>query len=265
MSELLLHPKVVGYHELLSRPGVSIVYGPPGVGKTQFVRTVYRADWDRVLITPNEKETITVEMIKELVPKLQFKATGQATAVIIDQAEKITPQAQNAFLKTLEELPANLTVVLITDRLNSLLPTVQSRARSLHMPPPLRAAIEEWLRGRGLDDGAIHQLLASHGPYPASLAAALAEPTSSVATELEQCFAASLYVRLQAARALQSQLPGILGKLLIYVRLQLRRDDVDGPWLEYLSAILAAQQMSQHNLNSRFVLDHIALAGEKRG
>ena len=47
--------------------------------------------------------------------------------MIIDEADALMPQAQNALLKTLEEPPSLSVLILVSARADSLLPTVQSR------------------------------------------------------------------------------------------------------------------------------------------
>lgn len=54
---------------------------------------------------------------------------------IINEAEKMTVQAQNALLKTLEEPPAYAVIMLLTSNPEALLPTIQSRCVVMNMKP----------------------------------------------------------------------------------------------------------------------------------
>lgn len=54
---------------------------------------------------------------------------------IINEAEKMTVQAQNALLKTLEEPPAYAVIILLTSNLEMMLPTILSRCVVLNMKP----------------------------------------------------------------------------------------------------------------------------------
>ncbi|MDE7222863.1 MAG: DNA polymerase III subunit [Acetatifactor sp.] len=54
---------------------------------------------------------------------------------IISEAEKMTQQAQNALLKTLEEPPGYAVILLLTANVNALLPTILSRCVVLNMKP----------------------------------------------------------------------------------------------------------------------------------
>jgi hypothetical protein len=54
---------------------------------------------------------------------------GGKKAVIIDDADKMTPQAQNCLLKTLEEPPRDSVIILVTSDAESLFPTIVSRCQ----------------------------------------------------------------------------------------------------------------------------------------
>jgi DNA polymerase-3 subunit delta' len=54
---------------------------------------------------------------------------------IINEAEKMTTQAQNAILKTLEEPPEYAVIIMLTSNVNALLPTILSRCVVLNMKP----------------------------------------------------------------------------------------------------------------------------------
>lgn len=52
---------------------------------------------------------------------------------IVDEAEKMTPQAQNALLKTIEEPPSYAVIMLLTNSVEALLPTIRSRCILLNL------------------------------------------------------------------------------------------------------------------------------------
>ena len=64
---------------------------------------------------------------------------------IIQEAEKMTVQAQNALLKTLEEPPAYGVILLLVNNLNSLLPTILSRCVVLDMKPVKDSLVMKYL------------------------------------------------------------------------------------------------------------------------
>jgi DNA polymerase III subunit delta' len=67
---------------------------------------------------------------------------------ILDDADKLTDQAANAMLKTLEEPPPYAVLILIAHGAGDLLPTIVSRCRTLRLRPLRRAEVAAALRER---------------------------------------------------------------------------------------------------------------------
>ena len=64
---------------------------------------------------------------------------------IIDDAEKMNPQAQNALLKTIEEPPAYAVLLLLTNSPEALLPTILSRCARIDVRPVPDARVRDFL------------------------------------------------------------------------------------------------------------------------
>ena len=76
------------------------------------------------------EKSIGVEAIRELIDALAVHPYESSRhVVLIEQADKMTPQAQNALLKTLETPPGEAVFFLMTDQMTALLPTIISRCR----------------------------------------------------------------------------------------------------------------------------------------
>lgn len=81
------------------------------------------------------EKSIGVEAIRELIDALAVHPYESSRhVVLIEQADKMTPQAQNALLKTLETPPGDAVFFLITDQMTALLPTIISRCRIVRFP-----------------------------------------------------------------------------------------------------------------------------------
>jgi DNA polymerase-3 subunit delta' len=65
--------------------------------------------------------------------------------IIIADAEKMNPQAQNALLKTIEEPPSYAVILLLTSQVEALLPTIRSRCVSISMNPVPDAELAAYL------------------------------------------------------------------------------------------------------------------------
>jgi DNA polymerase-3 subunit delta' len=72
--------------------------------------------------------------------------------VLLYPAEQLTTEAANALLKTLEEPPPETVFLLVTHRLDDLLPTILSRCRLFALPLPSASEALTWLQQQGVAD-----------------------------------------------------------------------------------------------------------------
>lgn len=78
----------------------------------------------------SEENSIGIGEVKNLQKKLFLKPfQGETKALILENAEKLTHEAQNALLKTLEEPPSNTLIILIVQNKDLILPTILSRCK----------------------------------------------------------------------------------------------------------------------------------------
>src|SRR5262245_16504485 len=83
---------------------------------------------DVLVVEPGDNGNIKIEQVRDVVDRAGYRPfEGRRRVVIIDEADALMPQAQNALLKTLEEPPSSSVFLLITSRPDALLPTVLSR------------------------------------------------------------------------------------------------------------------------------------------
>ena len=104
------------------------------------------------------KSIIPVEAIRSLREQLQLSSFGSAYKVaIIEHADRMNVQAQNALLKTLEEPRSGTLIILLAQSPERLLPTILSRVVHLRFPLVPREAICHALREKGLDQNMAHE------------------------------------------------------------------------------------------------------------
>lgn len=92
---------------------------------------------DVIFVTHEKPNSIGVDDIREGINNtVMIKPYSSRHKIyIIQDAEKMTPQAQNALLKTIEEPPAYALFILLSSSMDSMLPTIVSRCVVLHMKP----------------------------------------------------------------------------------------------------------------------------------
>ena len=90
---------------------------------------------DIITVTHEKPATISVDDIREqLNGDVMIKPYSSPYKIyIIPEADLMTPQAQNALLKTLEEPPEYAVIFLLTENADSLLPTIRSRCVMLKL------------------------------------------------------------------------------------------------------------------------------------
>src|SRR3546814_7083951 len=75
---------------------------------------------------------VRVDEVREFDTKFRLRSAGGGWRVaIVDEAERMNRNAENALLKILEEPPANTLIILVSNALNAMLPTTRSRCRRL--------------------------------------------------------------------------------------------------------------------------------------
>jgi DNA polymerase III subunit delta' len=96
---------------------------------------------------------LSIHVIRpEVVDKAARKsAMGRGKVFIIEQADLMNPPAQNALLKTLEEPPGRSLVVLITEQIGQMLPTIRSRCQMIRFGQLSEATVSRELIARGIE------------------------------------------------------------------------------------------------------------------
>ena len=103
---------------------------------------------DFILIEPIET-TIKIEQIRQMQEKLLEKPIlSNQKVYILKDADRMTKEAQNCLLKTLEEPPSYITIILIGSNESSFLNTIRSRCTKLFFQPIPEKDLEEFLKNK---------------------------------------------------------------------------------------------------------------------
>lgn len=128
-----------------------LISGPIGSGKRSLaaelasavngtkVNDVFTTAAREVFVAEPESKSrrIVIEQIRRLEHTLQMRAApGRRKVAIIAEADRLQPQAANAFLKTLEEPPANSLLLLLSALPEALPDTILSRCIPIQLVPP---------------------------------------------------------------------------------------------------------------------------------
>jgi DNA polymerase-3 subunit delta' len=107
--------------------------------------------WVEKIVREKEKKkanplVIPVAAIREIVKEAQYRPyQSEQRYFIIDNADRMNPQSQNALLKTLEEPIETTTIILVTAYPDKLLPTIHSRCQQFVFQRLTRTQITEFL------------------------------------------------------------------------------------------------------------------------
>lgn len=203
---LLLHPKTAAQLAAAARtPTGSLIFqGPRGLGKATAARELATrlncqnpapdgapqpcaacraiaagnfADFIRV--DSGGKASLGIESVRHLMSGLGLRpyAAGATRVVVIDDADRLTVEAQNALLKLLEEPPPATLIILIAEQIQSLLITVRSRCQAVRFLRPGEADLAAYLVStQGIPGPQAAQLAAAAAGSPGTALGLAANP-----------------------------------------------------------------------------------------
>jgi len=140
-------------------PQSLLLFGEPGVGLSaigNYITDSYKIKPTVILPEKDEKidlekGIISVDIMRRLYTDTKTIATTKRI-IIIDYAERMTHQAQNAFLKLLEEPGQNTHFILLSHSTSNILPTILSRVEKVNVKPISKKQSDELLDKLGVDD-----------------------------------------------------------------------------------------------------------------
>lgn len=98
------------------------------------------------------KTAISISQIRDLKKEIAYKPYDSEHKIyVIQAAEKMTKEAANSLLKTLEEPPSFATIILLTEDTGKLLPTLVSRCQQIELKSVSQAKIKKLLLNKGLN------------------------------------------------------------------------------------------------------------------
>lgn len=188
-SNILVHPHTkLLIEQFVTEPAhATLLTGPTGMGKTYLAKSVAARVLDLTptaferhpyakLIAPDEKNSIPIDVIRELQHYLRLKTTGNKPVrrvVIIEHGERLRAEAQNAFLKLLEEPPEDTVLIITVASLQALLPTILSRVQVIQVNAPDGDTVKAFFIAAGHTQAAVDRAYALSEGLPGLMHALL--------------------------------------------------------------------------------------------
>jgi DNA polymerase-3 subunit delta' len=164
---LMLNPGTAAAigHIKAELPHALMLYGTEGVGLRTLALDIAGRSIARIVEPTNtdgevdtDKGSVRVEKIRELYDATKMKQTSRAVYVI-DNADTMSPAAQNAFLKLLEEPNRHVHFILTAHDSSKFLPTVLSRTQSISVHKISESDSLELMTQLGVSDSKKRQQL----------------------------------------------------------------------------------------------------------
>lgn len=281
MNRLLsdLTQKEIGY--FVEQPAHALLLiGPTGSGKASLAATLAEqvlglnsgefANYAYKMVLANDDSSIGVEAVRQLEQFLSLKVPSHATTnrvIIIEDAQKLTLEAQNALLKNLEEPPQATIFILTTSHAQALLPTVQSRAASIEIKRPDKSQLQQYFEKKGFDEVSINRAYFISGGLPGLMTALLEESDHPLIQATEQArllLQSSAYERLLLIDGLSKQRELAYDTILMLGQMAhvslLSAGQTAGRWQKILEASFTATKSLNMNAQPKLVLVNLALA-----
>lgn len=121
-----------------------LFYGNYGIGKSliakEFAKQILKTDelnncleYKYITRLDNKKDILVEQVREEILKDIYIKPlNGDKKVYIIDNAESLNESSSNALLKTLEEPPEYVVILMITSNISEMLPTILSRANKIY-------------------------------------------------------------------------------------------------------------------------------------
>jgi DNA polymerase-3 subunit delta' len=255
-----------------------VLVGQKGIGKKamaiSLAENVLKIDdlgkypYVKILGITDKDKSIGVESVRKLDEFLKLKVTGNRAfdrVIIVENAEMMTIQAQNAFLKTLEEPPSGVLIILTSTYLQALLPTVISRLSVININKPNK---DDLNISDLADHDKFNQAYSISGGLPGLVEEILNNPAHPLlkATELaRRLLSQSVYERLLSVDELAKDKPLCINTIYIlqqmaHLALQSASGVSTKKWQQILKASYKAQQALDHSAQIKLVLSDLMMS-----
>lgn len=177
---------------------------------------------DFVFVSPIKKE-IQIFQIRDCIWRLSLKPSISSFKVaIIDQAHCMNQEAQNCFLKTLEEPKGRALLILISEYPEALFPTILSRVQKIKFYPVKRSEIKDYLQKNGVVEKETEEIIKFSLGRPGEVIDFISNPQKlkaqkKVISDLIKISSSDLASRFQYVKNLSADLTDLKETLNIWL------------------------------------------------
>ena len=132
-----------------------LIAGEEGVGKGKLAnilaKFILNGDLDReyvdIINYSSEKSSFGVDDVRDIIEEVYKKPFEKdKKVIIIHEGNKLTIQAQNALLKTIEEPPKGVYIIILCESLELILDTIKSRCEIYKLKPLTKSELYEYIK-----------------------------------------------------------------------------------------------------------------------
>ena len=158
MKEIIGFKNILdGFNKRVENKSLShahLIIGPDGIGKslvasefaTKILRKENNRDYVDIVNYKPKKVSFGVDEVREIIEEVSKRPyEGDKKVIIIHEGDKLTIQAQNALLKTIEEPPYGVYIIILSQSLEVLLDTIRSRCQIYKLTPLSNEEMEKFL------------------------------------------------------------------------------------------------------------------------
>lgn len=274
MADLLINPLTKKRLEsFIKRPAHALLlFGQQGSGlstlatytRKQF--TAYSPDADALLLVePNEKGTIAIEDIRGLAHRLKLRNSSSddvSIVVVIESAEAMPGEAQNALLKLLEEPPHGVLFILLAHDSSKILPTISSRCVPIEVLPVSLDAAEAYFKDSSEAFVRSYRLSGGQTGLLHELAGRKDHPLVVSIEDAKRLLTSTPFDRVKLIESNYKQRPAartIIESLLRVCTAALQSGRTTERWVENTIRCRDALQKLESNVQAKLVLDDLFL------
>ncbi len=279
MTDSLLHPltkQALDLAVLSAHHSIAFI-GPYGAGKGHLAselskKFLGKGYAEHKVFRLTTTQSISIEEIRSLQSFLRLKTTGDPIIrriVIVEDAQTLTVEAQNALLKTLEEPPADTKIILTVTDTNSLKKTVYSRLQTIHVQPCTKEQILAYFQAPKYNQQTVEKAYLISGGYIGLCSALITDSEHSLVgaiAEAKSYLSSTSYERLLKVETLVKDKEKVTlllfaTKRVLSAAMQGAKDDrTINSLISRMKVIYASEGSLQANPNMKLFLTDLSLA-----